>query len=453
MNSLLARTYDQTVQRLRGWDYLSALQELEKLQWASSDEVRAYRLQKLLSLMEHCYEHVPFYRDHFKKLGITSSDIKREEDLRALPILDKQILRNDYQRFFATDKKRPFDIWASSGSTGEPFSFRLSRTSICFNTFAALARGKRWWSFEIGDPEGMIWSGVRDVSGTISGKLNAMKRRISWRLKNIQLVDIYDMDLAAIRAAFELFLRFRPRFLRCIASGLYRFCAGLEELGLDGHELGLEGLIYTGESLSRSQRDFIESSLGCKTISEYGCTELGIIAFECPAGGLHLSHDNFVLEFLTEGRIAKPGEPASLVVTNLSDFATPLVRYMVGDIVVPSDSSCACGRTLPLISEVCGRSHDTISTPDGRVVNGLYFTHLFDQLPAVHQFCVVQENLLQLRVELCSSDPIPQSVLDSVRAGVREVMGEEVELEVMQVSQLPVSESGKTPWIISNLDV
>ncbi len=452
MYERFAKFYADLIQRARGWDYRPALETLERLEAATPDEVEAYRRTRLRELLGHCGRNVPFYRREFARIGLDPERVNGVEDLAGLPVVDKSTLRSSYSDFLDERGAGSWDDWVTSGATGEPFAFRLDRESIASNTFATLARGRRWWGFEFGVREAMIWSGVRDVTGALQGALAALRRRWSYRLKNIVLIDVYTLDDAAIARAYRRLRRFRPRVLRAISSGLFRFCEGLEKQGLDGTRLGVRGAIYTGEGMTAAQRRLIERVLGCPTICEYGCGELGVIAFECPSGGLHLSHETMVFEFLCEGRAARPGEQANLVVTNLNSYVSPLVRYSVGDLVVPSEEPCDCGRPMPLLASVSGRAHDTIRTPSGRVIHALFFTHLFDELPEVHQFRVVQTRIDRLRIELRSSQTIDAAARSRIERAVRDAMGAEVQVDVEQVAALPVSANGKTPWIVSEID-
>ena len=447
----MAKLYFDSVQRLRGWDYLPWLAKLEELQWAPAPQVEQYRQARLRSLLEHCQANVPFYRDEFRRLGLAAADIRGTADLKRLPKVTKSMLRADYARFCADGSQEALVTWPSSGSSGEPFPFRRSGEAVAMNTFAPWSRGRRWWGMDFGSREAQIWAGARHVGGRLSGRLAAIKRRVSWRMKNIKLIDVYHQDAATVRETYADLLAFEPSFMRAMASGLYRFCAMLEELGLDGKALGVRAAIITGESLLRAQRALIERVLGCKTVIEYGCTELGIIAFECPSGGLHLSHENHIFEFECDGRDARPGERADLVITTLNERAAPLVRYAIGDLVVPADGACPCGRTLPLISSVEGRVHDNIVTPAGQVVHAMFFTHMFDAMPSVHQFRVVQENIDSLRIELRSTHEIPARDKDFVRSAGEQAMGPGVRVDVVEVREMPVSSSGKQPWIVSKL--
>ncbi|MHA7836089.1 MAG: phenylacetate--CoA ligase family protein [bacterium] len=453
MRERAARLFNDWVLEHRGWDYRPTLRELERLQWEPPQVVREWRLGRLRDLLEHCSANVPYYSARMTDAGIEPREVNGIEDLADLPIVDKTVLREDYSRFFATRGGRETEEWVTSGATGQPFAFRLDRASIGANTFAALARGRRWWDADFGRREAMIWSGVRDVSGGLAGMVAARRRQLSWRLKNIMLFDIYSLDEVAVERIYRKLARFRPPVMRVISSGLYRFCAVLDDLGLDGRALGVQVAIYTGEAFPPAQRELVERVLGCRTVCEYGCGELGIIAFECPEGGLHLTHENMFFEFVRDGRPAKPGETAELVVTNLNGYSAPLLRYRVGDVVVPSDHDCACGRAMPLIESVGGRSHDTIRTPDGGTIHALFFTHLFDLIPIVHQFRVVQRAVDRIRVELVSTEAIPDDVREFIRTSVeKEMGGGGASAEVVQIAEIPRNRGGKAAWIVSEID-
>lgn len=450
MNARVARLYNKAVMKLRGWDYYSSLRELEELQWAPPERIREHQNQKLCNLLLHCAQNVPFYRSRLEDLEATTVGRDPRERLRRLPVITKALLRQDYQRFHASSGRKS-DVWASSGSTGEPFHFCRDKASIASNTFASLARGLSWWGLEVGSPSAMLWSGVRGIHGSSSSSVLAARRRASWRLKNIWLVDVYELQEQAARKTFNDLLKFKPKFIRGISSGVFRLCSLFDQLRLDGRELGLQCAVYTGEVMLPSQKLVVERVLGCKAVCEYGCTELGVIAFECPAGGLHLSHENLIIEHLDQEHSAGGGGQVPVVVTDLDNHVAPLVRYEVGDLVVPRVNMCACGRTLPLISEILGRSHDAIVTPSGSTIHALYFTHLFDRITCVHQFRVTQDRIDTLRMELKSPRGIPAGDIEAVRRAIEAIMGDGVAVEVVQVSDIPASSSGKTPWVVSRI--
>ena len=160
-----------------------------------------------------------------------------------------------------------------------------------------------------------------------------------------------------------------------------------------------------------------------------------------------------IIEFIVNGRPAEPGEQGELVITNLNEWIHPLVRYKVGDFAAPSSKVCVCGRTLPLISELGGRVHDSIHTPLGRVIHGLFFNHLFDQLPEVAQFRVIQRKLDSLDIEIVVPGASAKRAQHSVAKAVREKLAEDMSIVVHVVDSLPAASSGKTRWIVSELDI
>lgn len=450
MNQELAEFYHNTVNRLRGWDTKYALSQLEKTQWQAPAIVGELRLKLLKKLLFHANAHVPYYRIMWSEMGFVPDSIASEKDLLNIPITTKETLRENYN-YLLSEKSISYDTWSSSGSTGKPFPFRLDKQSITYNTFAALARGRRWWGFKYGQPEGWIWAASGNVSRFFPSSFFTLKRRMSWALKNIKIIDVHDIDEASLIKGYQSFRKHQPVLLRAISSGLYRFCTGLQQLGLDGTCLGLKAVIFTGESLPDVQRKFVEEVLNCKTICEYGCTEVGIIGFECPEGNIHLSHDNLVFEFLRDGKPAKPGEIAELVITNLRNYVSPLIRYSIGDLVVPTDAVCSCGRTLPIIESIQGRQHDSIVTPDGKIMSGSFFSHVLNSYGAIHQYRVIQDSVDSIRLELVSPQNINLTQMHNIRKTILKHFGSLSTVELNQVSKIPVSNSGKTPYIISNV--
>lgn len=451
MDEILGRTWSNLVDRLKGWDYHSELLILEKNQKQPKEQIEETSFRKLKSLLNHCKLSVPYYQESMGELGFDPLNIREISDIQNLPIISKNDLREDYTRYRSTTPVGKTEFWGSSGSTGQPFYFEREQQSIKFNTFGALMRGKHWWGFHQGMREGMIWSGLSDTTNTMSGKVQALKRQISWRLKNVIPVDVYLLNDEAVLKAFALLRKYRPEYVRCISSGLLRFCKGILEQGLDGRSIGIRVAVFTGEGLSRTQRNFIEDVLGCKTVCEYGCTELGIIAFECPSGNLHISSDNMIVEFLVNGKPANPGEQAELVITNLNELARPLIRYKIGDFAAPCNDSCDCGINLPLISELGGRVHDKIVTPDGREIHGLFFSHLFDKIPQVSQFKVIQDQIDYLKILVIIVGEDENRIINKIQQNVDELLSHQMRVEITRVDSLPAEKSGKTRWIVSNI--
>src|SRR5262249_8028755 len=138
------------------------------------------------------------------------------------------------------------------------------------------------------------------------------------------------------------------------------------------------GIITSAMVLHNWQRRVIEEVFACRVTNRYGCEEVSLIACECERHeGLHVNADNLLVEVLRDGRPAAPGEPGSVVVTDLSNRAMPLLRYQVGDVAVATDRLCPCGRGLPLLERIEGREADYVVTPSGRLISGISLTENF----------------------------------------------------------------------------
>jgi len=140
---------------------------------------------------------------------------------------------------------------------------------------------------------------------------------------------------------------------------------------------------------------------------------------------------------------ARPGEVGELVITDLHNYGMPFVRYKVGDLAVPADRACSCGRGLPLLEDIEGRILDMIWTPDGRMVPGEFFPHLMKEFREVRQFQVVQEALDRLIIRIVLAESLADERLAFIRQQVQEVLGGAIRLDFEFPEEIPLTASGK----------
>jgi phenylacetate-CoA ligase len=223
--------------------------------------------------------------------------------------------------------------------------------------------------------------------------------------------------------------------------------------GEDPRTCGVGVLVCTGETLQPTQREFLARSYAARVVNEYGCTEAGVIAFPCPEQGrLHLSADNLVIEVLAGSRPAQPGEAGEVVLTELYSAGAPLIRYRLGDVVVADEPRpCPCGRGLPTLARIEGRTSEMIQLSDGRLVHSEAFAYLADAFgtrhPAIQSFRVRQLTGDSFRLELVAADALSAEVLESIAALTRDFLTG-VPLEVRQVGQLERDPGGKLRYFV-----
>jgi phenylacetate-CoA ligase len=210
-------------------------------------------------------------------------------------------------------------------------------------------------------------------------------------------------------------------------------------------------IFCTGEVLSSYCRNVMNSTFGARIIDSYGCTEIGDIAWECPEEdiGYHVNADTVLVEFIKDGENVAPGEEGEIVLTNLYNYAMPLIRYNTGDVGVPSDEHCSCGRTLPLMQLLKGRSDDFIVLPDGKKLSPMCIKENFVE---VSEYRIIQEKRNLIVIWLKMHDGYKDASVTWCASALRKVIGENVRIKPKVVNEIPRDNSGKLRRIISKVN-
>jgi phenylacetate-CoA ligase len=187
--------------------------------------------------------------------------------------------------------------------------------------------------------------------------------------------------------------RFRPHFVYGYGQGLFRLAEHAAENQRDLKSLDVKAVISTAEMISPAQRDVIASAFAAPVVNEYGCTEVGIIAMECPERSMHISEDGLIVEIVRDGVPVAPDEEGEIVVTELFGSVMPLIRYRTGDRGILSSRRCRCGRGLSILEQLSGRVTDLIRCPNGALVDPYLLESLLKSQPEMYA------SIRQLRVE------------------------------------------------------
>jgi phenylacetate-CoA ligase len=216
-------------------------------------------------------------------------------------------------------------------------------------------------------------------------------------------------------------------------------------------DLGIEVAFVTSERLYDDQRECIGKVFGCRVANGYGGRDAGFIAHECPAGNLHITAEDVIVELLDEsGEPVPAGQVGEIVVTHLATPDFPFIRYRTGDMGVQSGKACACGRGLPVLDEVQGRSTDFVVAQDGTVMHGLALIYVLRDLPGVGAFKIVQHTLDHTEVLVVPGQGWSDAHPDTIVRGLQARLGQGVRISVQQVDQIPPEKSGKFRYIVSH---
>ena len=431
-------------ERLKHHSSVAVRQRLELSQWQSREQILEAQVHRLAAFLTEIGERVPYYRELFSRCGFVPTALTRVEDLQALPLLGKSEIRTHAERMKARGHG-PLARQNTGGSSGQPLVFYVGKDRTSHDV-AAKWRATRWWGCDIGDPEAVIW-GSPIEHGT-QDRLKVLRDK----LFRSTLLPAFEMSEPRLDQFVHWLRRHRPRMLFGYPSALSYIARHAERRGVRLDDLGVRVAFVTSERLYEEQRTTIERAFACKVANGYGGRDAGFIAHECPHGGMHISAEDLVVETVDEAGVpVVPGSPGEIVVTHLATADFPFVRYRTGDIGVLSAASCPCGRGLPLLSELQGRTTDFVVAADGTVLHGLALIYILRDLPGIERFKVTQETRTRTRVELVPDGRFEAGVVPVIIEGFRRRLGAEVEVEVQTVTAIAPEPSGKYRYIVSRV--
>jgi phenylacetate-coenzyme A ligase PaaK-like adenylate-forming protein len=415
------------------------LSELEATQWLPPDSLAQYRLRRLRRLLEFAYANVPYYRALMDQQAVTPRQVQSFADLSRLPVLTREILQTRFDDLRARAALPHVHRRSSGGSTGTPVAVLVDMGRMGMGEAARL-RAHRWFGVMPGAPEVVLW-------GT-PARLGPVERirRVRDRCLNTRVLSAFDMGEEALRGHAATLRRVRPASLYGYASACHLIaahfqCARLSPPG------GLRAVFTTAEPLFDFQRKTIEAAFGCPVAVEYGCRDGGLVALECPHGGLHIVAESVHVEIL-EPDAAGQGE---IVLTNFDSLAFPIIRYRTGDIGSLDPTPCPCGRALPKLRSVEGRRTDFLVTPSGRILHALSAIYILRDAPNVGEFRVLQEALDRILVEVVPSGPFGSPERALLVRQFATVFGSDVRVDVQCREEIARTAAGKFRYVESRI--
>ena len=389
--------------------------------------------------MEFAHTHVPYYRAILDDHGLTPQRLQSPHDLRDFPFLTREIVRTRFDDLRARANLPRVHQRSSGGSTGVPVTVLVDMRRMGF-VEAARMRAHRWFDVDVGAREIVLWASPIELT-----RQDRIRQIRDWWL-NSRLLSAFDLGEDGLARYVEVIRRDQPVKMYGYASALFLLAAYFERESLPPPSR-LRAVFTTAEPLFDFQRKTIEAALGCPVGVEYGCRDGGLVALECPEGGLHIAAEGMYVEILdpdAEGR----GE---IVLTNLVSNAFPIIRYRTGDVGSLDPSPCRCGRGLPKLRGVEGRRTDFLVTPGGRVLHALSAIYILREIPAVREFRIVQEAVDHLVVHLVLRQPIGPTEEASMRAQFTALFGPDMRVDIVRADSLPRTASGKFRYVESRV--
>ena len=382
-------------------------------------------------------------------LGLTPSDIRSLEDLRKLPLLGKDDVRENLHFDLLSDnhEKRKILKIATSGSTGEPFVCYADQHQLEIR-WAATQRSMEWTGYRFGDRCARLWHQTIGMSWP-----QILRERIDAWFNRRLFIPAFEMSDQNIASFVERLRKYRPVLLDGYAESFNFLAHYIQNHGIESFHP--KAVISSAQVLPEQSREIIEKTLGCGVFDKYGSREFSGIAYECEQhDGHHVVAESYVVEILKDGAPAKPGEWGEVVITDLNNFCAPLIRYRVGDLAVAMDETvaCGCGRGLPRIGRIEGRVQAIIIAQNGAYVPGSLFPHLFkDYDHVIRQFQVRQDHLGSVTLRVIKALRFDEAIFQELLAQLRQYLGQDMQIDVEFVDRIEMVRTGKHQGSISHL--
>lgn len=424
-------------------------QNLIKSQALPSSATTKMREQQIFQLVSHCIANVLLYRDYtsFGKPAALAQDPKTWSQL---PILKRSALQTKTGELEAKNLPtghKPVALLRSSGSTGSPVELVATNITATWQKAFAL-RSLIWFRRDFDKslavirkfsrsttllPEGETSTHWADYEGIPfhTGKrfaLEATKGRISDHLDWLH--------------------RRRPAYLMTLPSVLRELVA---LSALSANDWTPKGISTLAETVDEDLREAVKECWNIEINDTYSAEECGVIAIQCPShGNYHIQTDSLLVEIVDDaGKPCMPGQEGAVVITTLNNFATPLIRYAIGDRAIAGEA-CGCGRNQPILTRILGRERNLLVAKDGKYWPSFGMRSFRDKIPVLSQQ-FRQTALDRLEMSYVSSEQLTIDQEDLLRAHLQKALPADMTIKLIRVDELPRHESGKAEMFISEI--
>ncbi|HAH08506.1 MAG TPA: hypothetical protein DCL48_00230 [Alphaproteobacteria bacterium] len=424
----------------------SLCHELDRSQWYSPEALAGLQARQLQVLVQHHAQHTPHFRARLSEAGLGPEDITTPATLTRLPLLTRRDIQAAGASLFALyvpKSHAPVNPSRTSGSTGEPVV--VKRTGISQLFWSALTMREHLWL-------------KRDFSqkmAVIRAHIDAPSQVNSWGTPVSQFFRtgprLRIPILTPLSEQARMLAAYQPSVLLVYPNNLN----GLADVWEDDGSVpkSLRHIWTISESVSPALRERIRRLTDLGIEDNYSSQELGTIAIQCPESGLyHINAESVLIEVLNQaGKPCAEGETGRVVATDLHNTATAIIRYEIGD-HAEVGGACPCGRRLPTLRRIMGRSRNLVVHPDGRRHWPHVGQHLFRTVAPLRQYQFIQHALESIEFKVVCDVPLTEIEREGLLQIARENIGPEFAFDLVEYRErLPLQANGKFEDFISRV--
>lgn len=409
--------------------YHEIRKELEVARELSATEKRSLQEERLHQMVVYCYNQIPYYQKLFAEHELRPGDITQIEDLKKLPILNKQTIVEQDHSFRSKDSTKPFMIQQTSGSTGTPLALQVDERTYKL-AMALLVEHEELHGVPFGARRATFAGRMLKLADDMAPPFSRFNRS-----ENQRLFSSYHINESTFPHYKKELDKFQPQELIGYPSAIYDLA--LHYLKSDSKpDFKPTAIITNSETLLLWQREKIESVFGCPVCDYYGTAEYVMFAGQDNTG---IYQPNPIIG-ITEVEIGSDSEDTGrLLATSLTNRQMPLLRYNLGDTATLANPSEGNSGT-PGLKSINGRVDDYIETSDGRLIGRI--DHIFKGVDGILEAQVVQSQAGYATVKLVknSSADFNENILIT---NCRQRLGDDFQVAVEYVPDIPRGRNGK----------
>lgn len=422
---------------------LAALYQLEQSQWWSPEELRESQFDQLRLLCAHADREIPFYRQRFQQAGLGDPAHLTAEEWPRLPILT----RSDFQgkeAIVSTAKiPAPYQVTgtiATSGSTGQPI--RVSTTNLTqFLWNAFTLREHQWHDLDFGQKFAAIRYLNQKEGGYPAGVTLPNWGPPDALLYQTGPCSVLNSKTTTVAQQWEWLTREQPAYLLTYPSILAELLRHSRES--QHRPTGLREVRLFGEAIDDELRLLCHESWHVPISDTYSANETGPIAHQCPGHEhYHVQAENLLVEILNDrDQPCAPGEIGRVVLTTLHNFASPLIRYAIGD-YAEAGAACPCGRGLPVLRRILGRVRNLLTLPTGEKRWPALGWGQLARIAPIVQYQLIQKTLHHIEARFVVREKVTTGQEEKMRAVLTESVGN-FEFTFLYLNSIERSPAGK----------
>lgn len=420
---------------------------LEKSQYWTKKEHEEYQIIQLKRIIDHAYNMVPYYKKLFSEYDIKPKDIQNFNDLKKIPYLTKEIIQNNLKDLISINyKKSEIYYVTTGGSTGIPLGFYSDKYSNAIENAFMYQQWKR------------VGYNVNKINKSVILRGNLPVKGLYEKIGNQLVLSSYHLTNENIEFYLKLIQEFNPDFIQAYPSAVAIVSDYIIKNNINLKLPNLKAILCGSENIYDFQREKIENAFKVRVYSWYGHTERCCLAGECEKNiYYHIFSEYGYTEIINENgkEVSEEDEVGEIVATGFTNYVVPFIRYKTMDLAVNTNKTCSCGRNYKLMKKVEGRLQDILITSKNYfimadMITGSIHSDIFDN---VSQFQFYQDTLGVCIFNIVKKSNYTEKDEKIIYRELKKKLGEDMNLIIKYVDNIPRTKSGKYRILIQKLDI